>query len=900
MALGGYALGGASAAGPSRAYKSLPWAGYREQSGWVEEFVDALAIQLDIWEQMFISTEARTNALDPSVTPSASAVACLATPTEAPTGSLVNTSTILDVLCALCGLPIPVDTNLSLDHKQRLAAVAGAVMARKATRRALMRVASVLTDGVLFSWTTPPHQFALILPDGAPSPGYGPWCARLVPQTGTVAITSGSATLTGTSTAFTSAMEGLRCVIGGTAYSIATVSGATSATLSSNAVATLSGQTLKLIVPTAQRPWILQTMRDTLRRRFPGAFTLGIGYSQFRAGYSSAGEVVMPSGATLNQVTNEHFSAWTGSTPDGWTKAGTGTLAKKAELPEINYEFTDYAAQIDLTGELAGVYLQLSQTTALCNGKAPQRLEVDYAYSNTQDVATLKVWLTTGASNEWYWDFDAEAWTTTASYAYLDPSASRTRFAADIEPLTEETVTAYLPTESEPPALIGVDHIKVNLSVISDETATTQIPYTLYRVGLYERFDTALDEAAAGERVCWRPLESAALASSGEAQASGSGVVLEAANAEESLLRAITSAGTYPYHPALSGRAYRAMSSWTNLIQFSWALDSSWSASSGTLSSTVGVEYPTVPGNSVGQLAIFIPVGSGYIQQASIVSNPSSKSYSAGVWLKGLSDLNPNGISVTISLLSGTTVVGSQTFDVSSSQWTRCPLKVVTFGGGHTSDLRMRIACSSVFVASNAYCFDVTSKGTSVLYPPPVVTISASATASGHYYKVLSSTPGSDTLHPLYKRQQLPMARGALSLTVVPTFSADQPSGYILDVAAGATTNRLALRVSSGALLAQQWDSAGNTRSCSLTLTNAVVSGQVRWLRDTAILIRLFWDSQRLALGAGDASTEALSPGSWVPTDTQTVFNLGADRTGANGFDGLLSNLEVFQIGALP
>src|SRR6185369_16638659 len=50
----------------------------------------------------------------------------------------------------------------------------------------------------------------------------------------------------------------------------------------------------------AIRPWILNAVRSTLSTLTPAHINLGVGYSQFRASYSGAGEVVMPPDARIN------------------------------------------------------------------------------------------------------------------------------------------------------------------------------------------------------------------------------------------------------------------------------------------------------------------------------------------------------------------------------------------------------------------------------------------------------------------------------------------------------------------------------------------------------------------------------------------------------------------------
>jgi len=812
-------------------YESLPYKGWREQSTWVEELIDACGYRFDVLNSRFISAAARAKLLDPTVTPTDSATQYFANATT-PATSSTSSDTMLDVALFIALGLYPADSNLSVPQKQALVQVGWDALRFKGTRLRLLNLASKISEGISPGWTVPPNNFSIILPDGAPDPGYGNWVQ-------------------------------------------------------------VNGTTAGVI-----RPWILNAIRSVVTSGTVAFGYLGVGYTQSRAGYASAGETVFPAGARINLLSNEHFSTWSVGVPTSWTKTGASTLTQSTSASSINWEFTGSAAVLDLSAAVRGDTVGLTQTASYINNKLTHRFQVDYSYTNTQNVSVLTAQITdvNRDGKTYYWNPTTATWSTTAYSIPIPPSSSRARFACDVVPQT----TALTGTT------FGTSSINVFLNVKCDGTATTQTTFTLYRVGLYEKFNLALEQAATGERTLWLPLIdgpgwSTAVRGSG-------GTLLEIASADRSSYRLAASATTasFPYHPALSAHGFRAHGAWTNLVKDSnsfasanWALVSCTSSTNAQISPIVGETSPTAT-----QLTATGTTAACAQQVGTVAINPANKTYVGGVWVKKLTS---DASTVRVELVSTSTQ--TTTYTLTQAQgWQLLPIKV-TFSGTDTANLNFRVrwanasATASVALA-DAYLYDVTSN-LDVLYPPVVRSgFGANGTTNTTACQALTASQNVNVLHPLTQRTEVSVVRGTLGLTVVPTFDAtSQPNGVIFDCAQGAAQNRVVVRISSGALELRRWDNAGNQWVATLTLTKSAspTSSQVTWLRDTAITVRCFWDANTTMLSAGSSNASGTKPGSWAPSDTSVAgIGVGNDwqSTSANQFEGIVTLLEVDQLGA--
>jgi hypothetical protein len=829
MGLFGWLTGGASGFGPSKMYDAMPYKGWREQSTWVEELIDACGYRFDVLNSRFISAAARAKLLDPTVTPTDSATQYFANATT-PATSSTSTDTMLDVALFIALGLYPADSNLTVAQKQALVQVGWDFLKRKGTRLRLENLTSKISDGIVYGWTVPPNNFSLILPDGAPDPGYGNWVQS-------------------------------------------------------------NGTTAEVI-----RPWILSALRSTLSGGTVAFGNLGVGYSQFRAGYSSAGETVFPSGCRINILSNEHFSSWFGGVPVGWSQTGTGgTLTQSTSASSINWEYTGSAAVLDLTAVARGTSIGLLQAAGNINNQLTHRFQVDYAYTNSQNVSVLTAQITDANRDgkTYYWNPTTATWSTTAYSIPIPPSSSRARFACDVVPQT----TALTGTT------FGTSAINVLLTVKSDGTATTQTTFTLYRAGLYEKFNLALEQVATGERTLWLPLIDGPGWSTASRGAGGS--LLEIASADRSSYRIVTSAvaASFPYHPALSAHGFRAHGAWTNLVKGSndfgadWTLTNATRTANAAISPIVGETVASVPTLTATNTAAKIVQGS--------LGTPTSKTYVGGVWVKKLST-DGNFTDVTVSLISTSTK--STAFTLKQSQgWQLLPF-VATFGGGDVAALQLQIAWGAAsnngqIAVADAYLYDVTSNP-AVLYPPVVRSgIGATGTLAATACQALTANQNVNVLHPLTQRTLVSVVKGTLGLTVVPTYDAtSQPNGVIFDCAQGAAQNRVVVRINSGALELRRWDNAGNQWVATLTLTKSVspTSSQVSWLRDTAITVRCFWDANTTMLSAGSSNASGTKPGSWAPSDISVAaVGVGNDwqSVSANQFEGTVTLSEVDQLG---
>lgn len=646
------------------------------------------------------------------------------------------------------------------------------------------------------------------------------------------------------------------------------------------------------------RPWLLPAIRNTLSYgMFPDWSNLGVGYSQFRANYSSAGETVFASGARIDVLTHEHFDTWAAGTPTGWTKTGLATLTQSTSDTSINWEFTGSAAVLDLTAQPSGQFVALSQTAANINNQFTHKLQLDYKYTNTQLVSVLTIQVTDANSdgNTYYWNPTAATWSTTAYTIAVPPSTARGRYACDIIPQSASSTSSTAGTSS----------IAAKVFATSDGTASTQTTFTLYRVGLYEKFNLAIEQAALGERSAWFPL----IDSPGwttASRAAVTGTIIEPANATRTSYKVLPAStqATFPYHPALSGRGFRATTAWTNLIKGSndfgsdWTLISCTKSANTVISPIVGETVATAP-------TLTANAGSPDIQQGFAIT-PTNKSYVGGIWVKKLSS-DSNYTDVKVQL--GATTIQSQTFTVTQAQgWTLLPFQF-NFGGAEVNlmnfALKWGAASSNGQIAvADAYLYDVTGK-TGVLYPPIIRSgVGATGVLTKTACQAVSSSQGVNVLHPLTLRALASVTRGSLSLNVVPTFSASsQPTGQVVfDLAQGAARNRVVLRVNSGALELKRWDDSGNAWTASITLSESAnpTAGAMTWLRDQAVSIHAIWDENSTLLTAGAGTAIGTKPGSWAPLDTSVAsLTVGVDFTNAaNNFDGFIDNVAPVQLGA--
>lgn len=630
------------------------------------------------------------------------------------------------------------------------------------------------------------------------------------------------------------------------------------------------------------RPWVLGAARTVAGRVFPAWGELGIGVSQFRAGYSSAGEMVMPTGARINNLANEHYSAWTLGVADNWTAVGTIAPTQDTAASYLNWEFTTGCAKLDMSAAALGQIGGYSQTSVV-NNQAIHRLQIDYAYTNSQNVGTMRLRIT-DVTNTQYYNPDTATWSTAVYDVVVPPSTARGRYACDVVMQAASSTTSTLGTAS----------VNVQWAVTCDGTATTKVIYRVYRIGLYEKYSLST-ELALGERTLWLPLIDAPGWSTTSRAASGN-VVIEPANASRTAYKtASATAVTFPYHPSLTRRGFLASSSWTNLLKGSNSFGGGDWTTTNCINSGVSIISPLV-GETVASALRFNANATGANIGQGSLGVPTSKSYVGGVWINKVST-DGNFTDVTLSLISNNTK--SVTYTVTQVQgWVLLPV-VGTFGVGDVNQLEFRVswgaASSNGQIAfASAYCYDVTGKP-AVLYPPVCQTaIGATGIVKPTSCNVISDSPGVSLLHPLTKRPLGSVTLGAFGGVLVPMFDGpSQPNGVIFDVAQGAAaTNRIALRVNSGALEIHRWDNTGNQWTASLTLTSSATptAGQMTWLRDTAITVRAVWDDNATQLSAGNGNAIGTKPGSWAPSDAfLSTITIGNDYAAANQFDGIIT-----------
>ncbi|HJU23896.1 MAG TPA: hypothetical protein VJ891_15425, partial [Casimicrobiaceae bacterium] len=737
--------------------------------------------------------------------------------------------------------------------------------------------------------------------DGAPDPGAGGWVSTRAgaQKTGTLQVTNGSTSVIGTGTKFTTEFPaGTDFTVdgGATWYRVDSVTDDTHlATGIYFTGASASGLTAYSRAPAASRPWLITTLRSLLSKVTPAWMLLGVGYSQFRAGFSGAGETVLPIGARLNLLQNEHFANWSGGSLQNWLDVGTVLGQASSTAASINTEFTPYALVYDLTSAKAGDFGELFQSTQSINNQLTHRFQIDYQYTNAQGAAVVALLIYEGNAdgNLYFWNPTTATWSTSWYQTPLPPAATRTRFACDIVPQAN----------SQTGTTCGTKKINIGIIVSCDGTATTQTQYTFYRVGIYEKFNLALEQAAGGERTLWLPLHDA-LNWITFSRSGGGSSVLEIADAARATYK-IRSAGqaTFPYHPALSHRAYQSNTQWTNLLRGSNDFHSDWTLTNAT-SSPTAANAPIV-GQVIQSAAVLTASADPATCAQTTGATPTNKSYVGGVWVN---KFYPDSISTTIELALWSTT-GERTYSYTVHQsdgWKLLTIPATTFTGGDVDPLQFRIrfhAAGRALGVTSSYLYDVTGR-VGVLYPPVCQTpVGSTGFVAPTSCSAITASQGVNVLHPLLQRTLASVVRGALDLVVVPTFDGpSQPNGVIFDLAGSATTNRLVLQVSGGLLTISRYDSVGNVWGTGLILTTSPNPPEryMTWLRDTSITIRVIWDSNTLFLTAGGSNAvPGNKPGFWAGASDASVatITVGNDYSGAIQFDGLISDVEVLQLG---
>jgi hypothetical protein len=460
---------------------------------------------------------------------------------------------------------------------------------------------------------------------------------------------------------------------------------------------------------------------------------------------------------------------------------------------------------------------------------------------------------------------------------------------------------------------MGTNGVTVTIKVTCDGTETTQLQagfsYTIYRVGLYEAYSLAIEEAAEGERIEWLPLVDA-LGLATVTRAGGFPLVVPV-NSDRSAYKIITdptNKAAFPWHPSASGNIYRGNGAWVNLCRDSntfaaadWTPTNATKADNVEISPLVGEVTPTAERWTASALTP-------NIEQATIVANPSSKSYLAGLWVKNISGTYSD---VTLSLATGGTVRGSRDFTLTASQgWQLLVLPSVTFGAGDVADLRFRISWAAAITNGQiafaaAHVFETTAK-TSILYPP--VTISAptlTSTAGAVSLDATTNVTGTDVLHPLTLRNEVNLREGLITFTMIPAYEiTSQPLQYLFDIGNPATLlkNRIAMLTFGTSLALLVYDNPGNSASIILVATSNPnpPAGSFTWQRDVAVDVRVRWTANgAIYMSAGNGSLSSAAP-AWVPLQSalQQIRIGSSVGAPANFWDGYIKNFQIIQVGA--
>ena len=829
--------GSNGSAGPASAFLNLP-AKYKGLDGWFEDLMNAMSLDWDILNAEFISATARANLLDPTVTPSRDASAILATSTEAPTDA-ATTATVLDLMLAAVGAEYPVSSNLTVEEKQALVYAMAAALQRKGTRISTGDVASKVAGSAVHAATSSLFHGSVVIPDGYPSPGWGDW----VPA--------------GTSD------------------------------------------------PSQKRPWLFETIRALLKRIYPACSEFGVGYSQFRAGYSGAGEPVFTSGAQLSLTTNGNFATWTGgagTNPDSWLPSSytAGACDKLTSQTGTNWEFTDYCAQLNLTGVAAGSGRELIQTITIRDAEIEHSIEVDYEYSNAQDASVLQLAVSApGDNGTFYLNQDGE-WDSNQiniPVVLLAPGDGRQKFRITFTlPVVGTVITSAEFPSTKVTVHPGSNRITLSLRVISDATPTTQDTFQIYAIQVYELWSKDRQLDAQGERTLWAPFIGGAQGKV-TTTASGSGTLFIALNADRSRLQELPSSSVMAYHPALSGFGVASIDpfGWTNRVDDSFSL-AAWTLNSCTASTNAEVSpiYREELAGTTTATRFTATATNPSVQFVSSSAGGSAVRWMAGVWVKKLSP-DTDFTDVTLSFFGVSK--SSTTYTVRQADGWRL-LSIPALSDTNATQT-FRIAWGAAFASGQVaiwgpHVYELGVATFTAQYPPCIALRSgtgADASVSNVVNVMQTSTTGTDVYDPQMKFRMVSVTRGAIYFRVVPTFTPiTSLDGVLFMAGASDTTNKIQVDIVGTSLFVRHYDGSANY-SASVSI--------VGWQRDTAYEVRATWNAATgISLTAGGVSASASPPGGFAPSEASVNrIRIGCNYAGAAQYNCLIADLEITQIG---
>lgn len=830
--------GSNGSAGPASAFLNLP-AKYKGLDGWFEDLMNAMSLDWDILNAEFISATARANLLDPAVTPSRDASAILATSTEAPTDA-ATTATVLDLMLAAVGAEYPVSSNLTVEEKQALVYAMAAALQRKGTRISTGDVASKVAGSAVHAATSSLLHGSVVIPDGYPSPGWGDW----VPA--------------GTSD------------------------------------------------PSQKRPWLFETIRALLKRIYPACSEFGVGYSQFRAGYSGAGEPVFSSGAKLSLTTDGNFATWTGgagTNPDNWSPSAytAGTCDKLTSQTGTNWEFTDYCAQLNLTGVAAGSGRELLQTITIRDAEIEHSIEVDYEYSNAQDASVLQLSVlmpTENGSARLNQDGEWDANQINLPLVLLPPGDGRQKFRITFTIPTVGTVV----TSAEFPSskvIVSPNSNKITLSlrVISDATPTTQDTFQIYAIQVYELWSKDRQLDAQGERTLWQPFTGGTQGNV-DYTVSSTGTVFMPINASRNrLLEYRVGSGLTSYHPALSGFGLAALDplGWLNRVDDGFTL-ASWTLSNCSASTNADVSpiYEEELAGTTTATRFTATVAGAYVQTASSSVGAGAVKWMAGVWVKKISP-DTDFTDVTLSFFGISK--SSTTYTVRQADgWRLLSIPAIN---DTSATQTFRVSWGAAFATGQVAIWGphVYELGVATLvaqYPPCIAIRSgtgADASVSNTTYRMLTSTTGTDVYDPQMKFRMVSVTRGAIYFRIVPTFTPIASlDGVLFMAGASDTTHKIQVDIVGTSLFVRHYDGSANY-SASVSIAG--------WQRDTAYEVRATWNAATgISLTAGGVSASASPPGGFAPSEASVSrIRIGCNYAGGAQYNCLIADLEITQIG---
>lgn len=317
-----------------------------------------------------------------------------------------------------------------------------------------------------------------------------------------------------------------------------------------------------------------------------------------------------------------------------------------------------------------------------------------------------------------------------------------------------------------------------------------------------------------------------------------------------------------------SGMGLATNTAKTNLVTYS-------RASTGATNSNVSASDNASDGADGFRIAQRLTASANNGYQARVCTTVASTAYVASVWIKE-STVGVTGRVIMYDESNGAEL-GSTAYTATGT-WQRVQVAAATVGGGVSTSVRVEVDTSGESVDTDMWQLELGSQAGHIIH-----TNGASASLVAASYAAVDSAG-------MYCEG----ASGEIQLIAYPLTKSGSQQVYL--AASNATNNndsRIIETSAAGNWVATVYDSTGSSAS-------SLDEGAATASNEETLLLR--WDNTGgLALGGGeeaslslDGSAAATTVGTFTAANTVTTVQVGADRSAANGIDGFIQRVRIW------